>query len=73
MYEAPASAATSTQPAIPNEEGDEKATVDNIIAASNIDINKLLADGMERFTQLDQFQQAFSETNFNEIATLKSV
>lgn len=49
----------------------KKTTVDNIIAASNIDINKLLSDGMERFTQLDQFQQAFSATNFNEIAALK--
>ena len=49
----------------------KKTTIDNIISASNIDINTLLNDGLERFRQLEQFQQSFSSTNYDEIASLK--
>lgn len=59
--------------ALPNElpEYVKKTTVDNIISASNIDINKLIADGKDRFRQLENFQESFSNTNYAEIAALK--
>lgn len=59
--------------ALPNElpEYVKKTTVNNIISASNIDINKLITDGKDRFRQLENFQESFSNTNYAEIAALK--